>query len=261
MEEIEVRDWDHLLDVLRSKRFDVSQCIFRGASNFFEHKLKPKIGRLVDGHQPYSLRRELFLLERFKQFAALHITSYYPASDWDFIALAQHHGLPTRLLDWTFNPLVAAYFALERRFPQVPKKRKPGPSTFSPANYPAVIYARTLPNQVDTSRIVDPLTVPEVLSFLPSHTTRRIAVQSGVFTVHNKPNQDWDDYQTVALLLNFDEAKWRLATRRLLRFGFHRYSLFPDLDGLSDYLSSLYTRHFSLQLGITAPSADEEGET
>jgi len=258
MRTIEVNDWDHLLEIIQSKEFDHSWNIFRGAKNF-QYKLRPKIGRLVDSHQPYSLRRELFLFERFRQFAALHMTSH-PLSDWDFIALAQHHGLPTRLLDWSFNPLVAADFALEDRFPQVPNKREPGPSNFSAPKFPAVIYTRTLPKQVNTTMLDDPLSVSEVLSFLPSHTTRRIAVQSGVFTVHNEPDQDWDDHQTAALLLDFNEPRWRLATRRLLRFGFHRYSLFPDLDGLSAYLSSLYTRNLSLQLSTFAPLPDAEEE-
>lgn len=259
MKTIEVKDWDSLQQVLQSKQFDKSHAIFRGAPNFQKHKLRPKIGRLVDGHQPYTLERETSLYARFKQFAALHWTSR-PESDWDLLALAQHFGLPTRLLDWCFNPLVAAWFALEGRFPQVPPKRKPGPGSSSPPSYPAVVYARKIPDQVAVSGTGSPLKVKNVVSFLPSHATSRIAVQSGVFTVHPKPTQDWDDDEIVALLLDFNERAWRVATRRLLRIGFHRYALFPDLDGLSAHLSALYTRDFSLQLGRIARPTEQEDE-
>lgn len=259
MKTITVHDWNELLEQLQSKTFDRSNIIFRGAGNFLEHKLRPKIGQRVDGHESYTERREKWLYERFKQFSALHWTVRLE-SWWDIIALAQHHGLPTRLLDWTFNPLAAAWFALEKRFPDTPKECKPGPSTFMAPKHPAVIYVRPLPKQVDTGHICHPLDVHDVLSFLPTHATRRIAVQSGVFTVHGQPDDDWDDDDITALLLDFDRPSWRRATRRLLRFGVNRYALFPDLDGLSGHLSMIYTRNFSLQLGQIAAPADEEDE-
>jgi type I restriction enzyme M protein len=50
------------------------------------------------------------MLEKFKREAIPYLT-IKPNDDWDWLALAQHHGLPTRLLDWTQNPLVAVGIA------------------------------------------------------------------------------------------------------------------------------------------------------
>jgi hypothetical protein len=59
------------------------------------------------------LVHEKELIEKFKIQAkpCLHLL---PATEWDWLVVAQHHGLPTRLLDWTYNPYIGLWFALAR---------------------------------------------------------------------------------------------------------------------------------------------------
>ena len=90
MNTVTVLNWDELLQQLQSSTFDRSNVIFRGAPNFSLHKLRPKIWRPVDGHAPYSKKREKSLYERFKQFSALNWTVRLD-SWWDIMSMAQHH--------------------------------------------------------------------------------------------------------------------------------------------------------------------------
>jgi type I restriction enzyme M protein len=252
VKKVVIECWDDLLKELQSKKFDRSYYIFRGVTNI-GHKLRPKVGRILDGQKRYSPASEKALYNRFNQFSVLYRSGRLD-DPWENIALAQHHGLPTRLLDWTFNPLVAAYFALEGRVAPEANGSAANSTESADPETSAAIYVIRLPKQVDVSSVRSPLDVAkgEILSFLPPHSTPRLAVQSGVFTVHGTPDQDWENKTTQVLQLDFDQKEWMNATKRLLRFGMHRYTLFPDLDGLSNYLQFRYVRGFSLQLAKTA---------
>lgn len=81
-----------------------SPYIYRGLSSF-NYALKTSLMRLGGSYK----NLEFHLLRNFKKYS--HRPEIISNTEWDWLALAQHHGLPTRLLDWTYSPYVALHFA------------------------------------------------------------------------------------------------------------------------------------------------------
>ena len=77
---------------------------FRGSTNR-KHSLVPTLGR-----KPFNLEQEPDLIKAFKQ-NAIQFVEQRPQSEWEWLFLARHHAVPTRLLDWTESPLIGLYFA------------------------------------------------------------------------------------------------------------------------------------------------------
>ena len=104
-----VSSWRELDDAIteisrpRSQRHAHSTMVFRGLART-DYSHVSSLARLR-GEYP-ALERHL--LRNFRKYA--HRRAPGPTM-WDWLALGQHHGLPTRLLDWTFSPLVALHFA------------------------------------------------------------------------------------------------------------------------------------------------------
>ncbi len=237
---------------------------------FFEaYRTHPPLGWWFRGHSdttwllvPKAGRPEYFLpnnrdLGRFKNWkdGAVAYLGSLPADEWECLALAQHHGLATRLLDWTYNPLVATYFAC-REHPD----RDGAVFCYEPAAF--VSAATPLSTEVPALGLIARAISPRILN------------QRAVFTVHGPPSQPADlqphplvkGSVNLARLVIPAELKADLL-RALNVYGINAVTLFPDLDGLSAH-SNWETRRMAARVrsnGAPEPdteqSADAEGPT
>jgi hypothetical protein len=191
--------------------------VFRGHSDK-TYRLLPSVGRA--NHTSRSrLKYEKSIFNIFQREAEGFLATL-PTSEWERLALAQHHGLPTRLLDWTYNPLVALYFAVEAN-----------PMTDGEV---FALHART---QVSTEeRKGSPFAISRPVKYFPTIVTPRIRAQEGLFVVCSELEMPLDE----VLRNNWEierlsvPAMYKKRLRyALFRVGVHASSLFPDIDGLA----------------------------
>jgi hypothetical protein len=84
--------------------------VYRGASEA-GRPLLTSLDRLGGVNPPHTKRTlEAHILRNFIRYSRPHLPAA-PVNEWEVLVAAQHHGVPTRLLDWTYSPLVAAHFA------------------------------------------------------------------------------------------------------------------------------------------------------
>jgi hypothetical protein len=102
-EEYDIASVAELLERLAHLATRAKVIWFRGHSRTGWH-LEPGLSRIG------KLAAETQVTKRFKQ-NAYQFLSHIPQHEWEWMFLMQHYGVPTRLLDWTENPLIALYFA------------------------------------------------------------------------------------------------------------------------------------------------------
>lgn len=202
-----------LHDAFSKYRSD-NRWMFRGQARS-EWLVIPKAGRT-----PYSAANDLVNLDAWKRRAAEFMETR-PANEWEWLALAQHHGLPTRLLDWSYNPLVAAFFAASEEV------------SADGAIYCLLPYWSIIPEKAK------PGTHANVARYKPHVFASRIARQSGLFTAHPKPESPLPGSlhkHDVFEVHTIGASYKRQLQFELNHYGINRLTLMGDLDGLSAHM-------------------------
>ena len=255
---IAVRSWTDVLDALYAgswnptlQRFR-SPFAFRGMSSV-EHSLSSSLVRLAGDGDTRVL--EAALLRNFRKYA--HDEGEYTDSVWDWLALGQHRGLPTRLLDWTYSPLVALHFATETpdqyhgdavvwcvNFVEANKRLPPKLKRIMVREASQTVTVEML-QAFKGLKEFDALAGSPFLVFLePPAIDRRILNQFALFSLMSSPTAELDDWLSrhpalCRRVIIPKKLKWEIRDK-LDQANVNERVLFPGLDGLTRWLTRYY---------------------
>lgn len=237
---IRIESWEHFLKLITDTRY--SNWAFRG-ERYADWPLFSALSRYLQDfriHPDAWSRQETRILRIFKRKAHQYV-SQPPDSDDDFqwLALMQHHGAPTRLLDFTWSPYVAAFFALERTRAEgvvwaLNPARLEGSRNSAEGRRDPRIKGKFIKQFVDNTERFLWMGEPHTMN-------RRLIAQSATFVLPGVLDvpieeivKDLEDPENVlAKFVLPAETVREKGLRELYRMNITDATLFPDLDGLA----------------------------
>lgn len=188
----------------------------------------------------YKIEKSIF--KKFKEQLVQINNIYSDYNDWEILSIGQHYGLPTRLIDWTVNPLVALWFAFENDNEKIEERVVWG----------LVVEEIHLANLEED----DPFSDRFLRVFEPNKIDNRIVSQQSWFSVQNlnifgnigggDGLPSFDDYQIINEIEDFEFSLARIKIvndrnqilNELDNLGINRSSIYPNLQELCNNIES-----------------------
>ena len=255
MPEDRVESWLELHDLLFADSWNDELGLFR--SSYAYRGCPDAAGDLRSGlHRlggDTALERQL--MRAFRKYAMQDAVPH--DTEWDWLALGQHHGLPTRLLDWTYSPSVALHFATQelelydrdgivwcvdyvRAHEALPQELRDVLAEEGADVFTTELLANAAPGLRDLERHGRDF----VLFVEPPSFDARIVNQYSLFSVTTKPEVTLDDWiaehPDLARRVVVPAAlKWEVRDK-LDQANLTERILFPGLDGIARWLLRYY---------------------
>jgi hypothetical protein len=256
--DVRVSSWSELMDRLYDRSWQEPLGRFRANSAYrgmsdASGDLRTTLQRL--GSPPE--RVEGHLLRNFRKYA--HRDSVPGDSIWNWLSLAQHHYLPTRLLDWTYSPTVALHFATYsvdefhldgivwrvdyiKAHALVPPRLREVLEDEEAEVFTTEMLSRAATSLHDLEQLA---AEPFAVFFEPPSLDDRIVNQFAMFSLMSNPLARLDDWlaahpEVYQRLVIPAELKWEVRDK-LDQANVTERVLFPGLDGLSRWLARYYT--------------------
>lgn len=258
---------DRVADIVSGFDFRTGQGempLFRGAADK-SWKLLPTLHRELEARKRWDdakvIERDLF----FEFEARAHTPEHRSASDWDTLFLMRHHGVPTRLLDWTDSLLIAVYFAIGVEW-DPPPTATPAIWVLNPFrlnelpsgwNFRDLLSPRYLHRLVPAPErfgYAEWLSWPlgrnkewprqRPIALYPLHSNARLRAQRGYFTLHGANDSPLEQQVDESIVRCIEIPSDAIAPLRgiLRQAGLRHFGMLQSLDGLATDLTREYFR-------------------
>jgi hypothetical protein len=263
IEEIEIASLSELLEAVTPSSPDPDSGrlrdwrVYRGTANT-EWPLLTSLDRLGGTEPPHTKAHlEEHVLRTFIRYSRPYVPQPSP-NPWELLVIAQHHGVPTRLLDWSYSPLVAAHFATLRSQPagdcaiwrldwkQVHEHFDFQPFAFLIEDLDEVLRRKGHDSAWDLFRKDCSEKEAFACLFDPPAVDTRLVAQTAAFTLCSDQTQSFDQFLcgcglASALTRFVIPARQVDCVRDQLDLcGIDERKIFPDLDGVAAQVRRYY---------------------